>query len=536
LEQGGVVNRDEMIRRIRRRAEPWDILVIGGGAVGVGVAVDASSRGYATLLVEREDFGKGTSGRSTKLVHGGVRYLEQGNVSLVMEALKERGLLLRNAPHIVRDLPFVVPNYSWWEAPFYGIGMKVYDLLAGKYKFGSSRVLSLAETLERLPTIQREGLRGGVLYHDGQFNDTRLLTHLLATAVDHGATVVNYAEAIEFIKDATGFLSGVIVQDRETGASYTAWAKVVINATGIFTDETRRRAQADADPMVSPSQGIHIVLDGSFLTGGSAIMVPRTSDGRVLFAIPWHDRTLVGTTDTAITAPSYEPLPLEEEVDFVLDTARDYLSRPPTREDVLSVFVGIRPLVSAPGLKTSALSRGHTIHFDPSGLMTIVGGKWTTYRHMAEDCVDHAILFGGLPESRCVTTDLPIHGYHSDPKALGALGVYGADAERIREIADENPEYALPLHPDLPYIAAEIIWSARHEMSRTVDDALARRTRALLLNARAAIAVAPRVARLLARELTRGEEWVEDQIASFSALASQYLLCPADLPHVDVRT
>ena len=524
------MKRDEMIARIKRRDTPWDLVIIGGGAVGAGVAVDASTRGFDVLLVEREDFGKGTSSRSTKLVHGGVRYLEQGNISLVMEALKERGLLLRNAPHIVHDLPFVVPNYSWWEAPFYGIGMKVYDLLAGKYNFGRSKVLSLAETLERLPTIQQDGLRGGVLYHDGQFDDTRLLTHLLATAVDHGATVMNYAEVTSTLKDDQGFVSGVVIKDHETRAEYTAHAKVVVNATGIFTDETRRLAQADVKPMVTPAQGIHLVLDRSFLRGDNAIMVPRTSDGRVLFAIPWHDRTLLGTTDTAIEHPSYEPLAFEDEIEFVLETATEYLSRPPARSDVLSIFVGIRPLVSAPGGgegKTSALSRGHTIHIDESGLMTVVGGKWTTYRHMAEDCVDHAITLGSLRDTPCVTADLPIHGYHRQAEKLGALSVYGTDAEGIKRVAAEAPAFAEKLHPDLPYIAAEVIWSVRNEMSRTLDDALSRRTRALLLNARATIDVAPKVAKLMAAELGRDDTWITTQVDSFTTLARQYLLGPA---------
>ncbi len=521
------MKRAEMLTRVAQRRKPWDLLVIGGGAVGAGIAVDASSRGLAVLLVEREDFGKGTSSRSTKLVHGGVRYLEQGNISLVMEALKERGLLLRNAPHIVHDLPFVVPNYSWWEAPFYGMGMKVYDLLAGKYNFGKSRVLSLAETLERLPTIQREGLRGGVLYHDGQFDDTRLLIHLIATAVDHGATVLNYTEAVGFLRDDGGFLAGAVLTERETGNNYSVHAKVVVNATGIFTDHTRRLAEPHSETMVTPSQGIHLVLDRSFLKGDNAIMVPRTSDGRVLFAIPWHDRTLVGTTDTLIEASSYEPLPLEEEIEFVLDTAREYLSRPPSRADVLSIYVGIRPLVSAPGGgegKTAALSRGHTIHVDNSGLVSIVGGKWTTYRRMAEDCVNHAITLGALSEAPCVTADLRIHGYHSDASALGELGVYGSDADGIRAIANERADYAARLHPDLPYIAAEIVWGVRHEMSRTLDDALARRTRALLLNARASIAIAPRVAALMAAELGRDAAWIAEQAAVFTTLARQYTL------------
>jgi glycerol-3-phosphate dehydrogenase len=516
-----------MLRRIADRNRPWDIVVIGGGAVGAGIAVDASSRGLDTLLVEREDFGKGTSSRSTKLVHGGVRYLEQGNISLVMEALRERGLLLRNAPHVVRELSFVVPNYSWWEAPFYGIGMKVYDLLAGKYNFGRSRVLSVAQTLERLPNIRRDGLRGGVLYYDGQFDDARLLIHLIATAADQGATVANYVEAVGFAKDGQGLISAVTLLDREANRQFTAGAKVVINATGVFTDATRRLSQPQVEALVSPSQGIHIVLERAFLSGESAIMVPRTSDGRVLFAIPWHDRTLVGTTDTPIDEPCYEPLPLEEEIDFLLDTARDYLARAPARGDVLSIFAGIRPLVntrSATITKTSNLSRGHAIHFDSDGLMTIVGGKWTTYRRMAEECVDQAILFGDLPESRCSTESLQIHGHCIDSSNLGGLQVYGSDAAGIREIGTGRPELKCHLHSRLPYTGAEIVWAVRHEMARNLDDALSRRTRALILDARAALEIAPRVALIMAEELDRDRDWVKQQLQSFTQLAKQHLL------------
>ncbi len=520
------MNREAMLQAVHAQgAEPWDIVVIGGGATGAGVAVDAATRGYKTLLVEREDFGKGTSSRSTKLVHGGVRYLEQGNVSLVMEALKERGLLRQNAPHLVHDLPFVVPNYSWWEAPFYGIGMKIYDLLAVKYSFGRSRILSREETLERLPTIAQEGLRGGVVYHDGQFDDTRLLIHLVMTAADHGATVLNYCAAVKLERDTDGFVNGVLLKDGETGESIPVNAKCVVNATGIFTDEVRRMAEPEAEPMVSPSQGIHLVLEKSFLRAQTAIMVPRTSDGRVLFAIPWHGHTVVGTTDTPIEAPSYEPKPLEEEIAFVLDTAGEYLSRKPTRDDILSIYVGIRPLVKAAGSdasKTSALSRDHTIHIDGSGLLTIVGGKWTTYRHMAEDTVNHAATLGKLPDAACVTANLHVHGW-SEEKSLGELEVYGADAEGIQALIAETPSLGEALHPALPYLAAEIVWAARKEMSRTLDDALARRTRALLLNTRAAVEIAPRVAALLAAELGHDEAWQAEQVASFTALARQYL-------------
>jgi glycerol-3-phosphate dehydrogenase len=520
------MNRAAMLDRVHARSAAWDIVVIGGGATGVGVAVDAANRGFAVLLLERMDFGSATSSRSTKLVHGGVRYLEQGNVSLVMEALKERGLLRQNAPHLVHDLGFVVPNYSWWEAPFYGIGMKVYDLLAGKYGFGKSRLLSREETLQRLPTIQTEGLRGGVIYYDGQFDDTRLLIHLADTAADEGAVLLNYAPVVEITRGADGFADGVVAVDSETGERMTIKAHVVVNAAGIFADDVRRLAEPDASAMIAPSQGIHLVFEESFLRGETAIMVPHTSDGRVLFAIPWHGHTVVGTTDTAIDAPSYNPLPFEEEVQFILDTAAQYLSRPPQRSDVLSVYVGIRPLVKANGAssKTSSLSRDHTIHVDNSGLLTIVGGKWTTYRHMAEDCVNHAITLGELKDVPSTTHNLRIHGYKAGVDSLNSLDVYGSDADKILALAAADARLGERLHPALPYIAAEVIWGVREEMARTLDDMLSRRTRALFLNARAAIEMAPAVAQLMAQELGTDQAWIDGQLKEFRELANKYLL------------
>jgi glycerol-3-phosphate dehydrogenase len=521
------MNRGEMVARLRERSEPWDIIVIGGGATGAGVAVDAATRGFATLLLEREDFGKATSSRSTKLVHGGVRYLEQGNISLVMEALKERGLLLQNAPHLVHDVAFVVPNYSWWETPFYGIGLKIYDILAGKYGFAGSRILSREETLARIPTLRTEELRGGVIYHDGQFDDSRLLIHLIATAADHGATAVNYIAVTGLLRDRDGFINGVLAEDGESGERFTLLARVVVNATGIFTDEIRRMSDPSASAMIAPSQGVHLVLDRSFLRGETAVMVPRTSDGRVLFAIPWHEHTVVGTTDTPIQSPSYEPLPFEQEIDFILESAREYMSHPPRREDVLSVYVGIRPLVKAEGAdagNTSSLSRDHTVHIDSSGLLTIVGGKWTTYRNMAEDTVNHAITLGRLPDSDCVTRGLRIHGYLEGCDPRDSFSVYGSDAEAIRGLVAETPDLGQQLHPDLPYLAAEVVWAARQEMARTVEDVLARRTRALFLNARAAIAMAPSVALLLAAALGKDQPWAQVQTEEFIALATRYTL------------
>jgi len=390
-----------MYQRLRAHAGPWDIIVVGGGATGAGVAIDGAPRGYDVLLLEQSDFGKGTSSRSTKLVHGGVRYLEQGNVSLVMEALKERGLLLQNAPHLVHNLGFVVPNYDWWEAPFYGIGLKLYNLLAGKYGFGASRILSKEETLDRLPTLNTEGLRGGVIYFDGQFDDSRLLINLVATAYEQGAVLLNYAQAAEVTRDGEGFVDGVVVRDMETGEEFHAQGKVVVNATGPFCDDLRRKADPAVQPMIAPSQGIHLVFDGSFLSGDSAIMVPHTSDGRVMFAIPWHGHTLVGTTDTPIPAAALERFALEQEIEFILGTASLYLSKKPVRGDVLSVFAGIRPLVrSGDSGNTAVLSRDHTIRIENSGMVTICGGKWTTYRRMAEDCVNQAARWRGCRRSR----------------------------------------------------------------------------------------------------------------------------------------
>lgn len=519
------MRREEMLRKLREKQDAnqdlWDIAIIGGGATGMGVAVDAAARGFSVALVEAHDFGKGTSSRSTKLVHGGVRYLEQGNVSLVMSALKERGLLRQNAPHLVHDLAFVVPNYSWWEAPFYGIGLKLYDLLAGKYGFGVSKLLSREETLERLPSLEAEELRGGVIYYDGQFDDARLLIHLAMTAAEYGAAVVNYCPATGLLRDSEGYVNGLTARDAETGEELTIRARVVVNATGVFTDTVRRMADPQAEELVITSQGIHLVFDKSFLKAETALMVPRTSDGRVLFVIPWHGHAVAGTTDTPVDTPELEPRALDEEIEFILETAGRYLSHQPTRADVLSVYVGLRPLVKGDG-KTSALSRDHLIHVDPFGLLTITGGKWTTYRHMAEDCVDHAITLGRLREEPCPTRTLHIHGYMENAEEMDSLQVYGSDAAAIQALAAADVQLAAQLHPALPVIGAEIVWAAREEMARTVEDALARRTRALFLDAKAAMEMARPAATLLARELKHDTNWIEEQVVAFCQLAEQY--------------
>jgi glycerol-3-phosphate dehydrogenase len=519
-----MLNRVQMLNRLRGKVTPWDLIIIGGGATGVGCAVDAASRGYEVLLLEQSDFGKGTSSRSTKLVHGGVRYLEQGNLSLVMEALKERGILRRNAPHLVRELAFVVPSYDWWESPFYGFGLKFYDLLAGKYGFGKTRILSKAETLSRVPTIMQDGLRGGVLYFDGQFDDTRLLINLVATAADQGAVLINYVKVTGFTKDHEGIIDGVVAREVESGEQLFVKAIAVINATGPFCDSLRQLSTPAVTPLISPSQGTHLVLDRSFLPGDSAIMVPHTGDGRVMFAIPWHGHTLLGTTDTPIAEPSLEPTATEKEIDFILQTAGRYLNKTPTREDILSLFVGVRPLVNTgSGKNTASLSRDHTIKIDNSGLLTITGGKWTTYRHMAEDCINHAATLARLPDRTCLTAELKIHGYQDIQGSPPQLSIYGTDAERIEEIAVETGERGELLHSELPYREAEIRWAVRGEMARTVEDVLSRRTRSLLLNARAAIEIAPRVAKVMADELNQDNEWIDRQLAEFLDVAKRYL-------------
>jgi glycerol-3-phosphate dehydrogenase len=537
------MNRAEILRNIADHSKPWHMIVTGGGATGVGIAIDAASRGYEVLLLEQSDFGKGTSSRSTKLIHGGIRYLRQGNLKLVTEALQERALLLQNAPHIVHDLAFVIPYYKRWDASLYGSGIKLYQWLARKYGCGNSQIsstrLTEAETIDRIPNLNRGGLRGGSVYYDGQFDDSRLLIHMVMTAAKQGATLLNYAEVVDLCKDSQGRVNGVLVRDVETGNELRAFASVVINATGAFCDRVRQFAvgqsanrslensprAAPAQPkMIAPSQGIHLVFSGPFLNGSSAMLIPRTADGRVLFAIPWYGHTLVGTTETPVSTASLEPVALDHEIDLILSTTARYLAKAPTRDDVLSVFAGIRPLVRAAGVSnTAVLSRDHIVQIDRSRLLTICGGKWTTYRRMAQDCVDQAAKLAGLPQRACRTRDLPIHG-HQVANLAGPLLVHGADVEEIKKLIYADSKLAEPLHSDLHYIKAEVVWAVRSEMARTIDDVLARRTRALFLDARAAIEAALDVSKLMARELGWTEATRERHLAEFRSLARNYSL------------
>ncbi len=516
------MKREEMLKLLDE-GTVWDMIVVGGGATGLGTAVEAASRGYRTLLLEQGDFANGTSSRSTKLIHGGVRYLRQGNLSLVLESLRERGLLVRNAPHLVHEMPFVVPLYDWWEGPFYGIGLKLYDVLAGRMGLGPSRLLSREETLRLIPTVEIKGLRGGVIYHDGQFDDARLAVSLALTIADLGGIPLSYLQVTGICREG-GKAAGITARDRESGREYRVKGRVVINATGPFVDGLRRMADPGVKDIITFSQGVHLVLEGSFLPGGCAIMVPRTDDGRVLFAVPWHGRTVVGTTDTPVPAASLEPRPLPEEIDFLLAHASRYLCRHPCHSDVLSVFAGIRPLVSAHGTaETASLSRDHTLFVGDSGLVTVAGGKWTTCRKMGEDTVNIAARVAGLDERRSVTRGLRIHGWHDGTDRGCPLHVYGSDASLLEKMLEENLSWRAPLHPALPYIAGEVIWGVRREWARTVEDVLARRTRALTLDARASMAAAPMVAELMAAELGRDNAWREAQVSSYLALARGYL-------------
>jgi glycerol-3-phosphate dehydrogenase len=519
-----MTERADILRRLGEQGTPWDVLVIGGGASGLGTAVESAARGYRTLLVERFDFAKGTSSRSTKLVHGGVRYLEQMNITLVLDALRERGHMLHNAPHLVHDLSFVVPAYSRVSQVYYGAGLKVYERLSGRHSFGRSKFLSRERTLQLLPAISREGLRGGVLYHDGQFDDARYAISLLRTFQDLGGTAINYVEAAGLL-ERKGKTIGISARDTEIGTAFDLLAKVVVNASGANTESVLSMDSASHQAVLAVSQGTHFVLPGSFLNGQTALMIPKTSDGRVLFAIPWHGSTIVGTTDEPVDRASEEPRALPQEKSFLLDHIARYFGRRPAAGEIQSVWSGQRPLVRSGAGKTSQLSRDHRVLVSESGLVTITGGKWTTYRRMGQDTIDRAAQVASLAPSPSRTVDLKLHGW-MEPLAERATEwelVYGTDAAPLHQLSAGQPELNELLHPLLPYRRREVVWAARYEMARTVEDVLARRTHALLLNARAAIEAAPAVARLLAGELKRSDEWMQQDLEHFLMVAKGYI-------------
>ncbi|WP_375584058.1 FAD-dependent oxidoreductase [Cyclobacterium xiamenense] len=513
------------VEKTEKSGDSWDLVVIGGGASGLGVALDALSRGLQVLLLEKADFAKGTSSRSTKLVHGGVRYLAQGEVGLVFEALKERGRLLKNAPHLTVNQPFIIPLYTIFDRLKYSIGLKIYDWMAGGLRLGKSRFISPEETYRRLPKIRRENLRGGIVYHDGQFDDARLALMVARTCDDMGGCMLNYTKVNELSKDASGRINGLVFRDVVGKNNYKVRAKTVVNATGVFADKILQMDRPDAQKMIQPSQGVHLVLDGSFLGGSDALMIPETSDGRVLFAVPWQGKLVVGTTDTLRKKPKMEPQPLSSEITFILETAGQYLKKAPRREDVLSVFAGLRPLAAPKegSTKTKEISRSHKVIVSDSQLVTITGGKWTTFRKMGEDTVDVHYRIHGIKAVESTSAGKHLHGYLEHPEE-GPLHLYGADAATIRALQQSNPEWAQPIHPDYPYTGAEVVWSVREEMAIKVEDFLSRRCRILLLDAKAALHMAPRVAALMAAELGKDEEWIMSELEEFYKLAKKYLI------------
>lgn len=529
--QPGLTHRASLMARLAE-GHLYDLAIVGGGATGLGVALDAAARGFSVVLVESHDFAKGTSSRATKLVHGGVRYLAQGNIGLVREALRERTTLLNNAPHLAQPLPFIMPSYKWWETPFYGIGLKMYDALAGKAGLGRTEFLSRAQTLSLLPTALPAGLRGGVKYWDGQFNDARLALALARTAAGRGALLVNYCRAGDLLYEG-GKVAGLVCEDTQSGQAYRIRARCVVNAAGVWVDELRQKdgAANGADgrrptkPIVAPSQGVHMVVDREFLGGDVALMVPKTADGRVLFAVPWLGKVILGTTDTPRNDLAREPQPFREEVDFILNESARYLRRAPGRADVKSVWVGLRPLVKPQdddGDDTKGLSREHTVLVSRSGLVTVTGGKWTTYRAMAEDvlrrCAERGLLerrqegltlhleLVGAPAS-----GIPVQSICRPP----GLHSYGAEQDLVLSLPGAQTSLCDGL------TEAMVRFAARFEYAVKVEDVLARRSRLLFLDARLAAAVAPQVA-----EILRDETGLDPELDAFIELTRHYLHLP----------
>lgn len=520
------MKRNEMLERMISHDKGYDFVVIGGGATGIGVVMEAVTRGYSALLLEQSDFTKSTSSKSTKLVHGGVRYLAQGDVALVREACVERGRLSKNAPHLVKNQSFVIPTFGWFDELMYTVGLTLYDVLAGKYSIGGSKRISKKKTLSRMSTLAPEKITAGIVYHDGQFDDSRLAIDVLKTATEHGAHVINYMKVNALTKNSEKKVDGVIAVDLESGQEFTIKGKVVINATGVFADDILQMDKTGAAKIIRPSQGVHLVLDKSFLPDNDALMIPKTDDGRVLFAVPWHNKVVVGTTDTPLSEASLEPVALEDEINFILNTAGKYFTSVPQRKDVLSIFAGLRPLAAPKGdsKKTKEISRSHKIIVSPSGLFTMIGGKWTTFRKMAEDMIKTVEKVNKWHKTQSKTRDLKIHGYCREVDYNDPLYIYGSDKEQLLLLSKTNASYEGLISEKLQLFKVQVIWSVRNEMARTVEDVLSRRTRCLLLDARESVKIAPEVAKIMADELMKDQEWIANQVNSFKAIASNYIL------------
>jgi glycerol-3-phosphate dehydrogenase len=515
------MNRAHQIKMIETQKHPWDVVVIGGGASGLGAAIDSASRGHKTLLLEKYDFAKGTSSKSTKLIHGGVRYLQKGNLKLVLESLRERGILLQNAPHLVRKIRFIIPIYKWWDMLIYGAGLVLYDLLAGAKRIQTTSFWGSKRVRKHQPTIKSKKLKGGIAYWDAQFDDARLAISIARTAHKYGATVVNYM-SVKRLQKENSRISGVIAEDLINNKSHHISAKVVVNATGVFSDSIQQLDGSSTGLKIVPSQGSHLIVDKKFMPSDQALMVPKTKDGRVLFVIPWHNRLLIGTTDTLVDTIQIEPSPLENEVDFILETVRDFLEKSPTKKDVLSAFSGLRPLVAKEKSKTKDIPRDHSIIVSSSGLISIMGGKWTTYRKMSEQLIDRAQLVGGISKRKCITSKIKLDGHTKHTKSDDPMRMYGSHGEKIKKM--NSPQDNLSLGENIYITKNIVLWAVRHEMAIHLEDVLARRTNCLLTSAKASVLVAPAVAKIMADELGHDKNWIDSQLTRFYNLAKNYQL------------
>lgn len=518
------MDRNKNVKKLKED-KIWDVLVVGGGASGLGVALSALGKGLSVLLVDKSDFAKGTTSRSTKLLHGGVRYLAQGHIGLVFEALRERGIIMSSAPHIASRQAFVIPIYTYYDLLKFGIGLKVYDVMAGKLRIGKSSWLSAESTVLHLPNINQNKLKGGILYYDGQFDDARLAINIAQTCDALGGCMLNYVKVIKLIKDDEGVINGAALKDQFSKEHYSIKAKSVVNATGVFADKILQMDVPDAKRSILPSQGAHLVLDREFLQGNDAFMIPETSDGRVLFGIPWKGKLLVGTTDTIRKQPKLEPRALEKEINFILNTCKQYLNKAPERKDVLSVFAGLRPLAapSEEGAKTKEVSRSHKVAISDSKLVSIVGGKWTTFRKMGDDTVFALAKLHGWKLKENKDKEMPVFGAMKMDQGEH-WGQYGTEAVKIKALIAANAELGALLHSHYPYTAAEVVWAVREEMAVKVEDVLARRLRILFLDASAAIEMAPKVAAIMRKSLKKSEAWEAKQISNFTTLAEKYLI------------
>lgn len=528
--------------------ETFDVLVIGGGAVGTGTAVDAATRGLKVALVEKTDFALGTSSKLTKMAHGGVRYLEKAvfqlskaQLDLVIEALNERALIINNAPHLAQILPIMIPVYHYWQVPYFYVGTKLYDLFAGRQNLRLLYLMTKSRASEQAPMLDSANLVAGLVYHDGIFNDARMNSTLAVTATEHGASVANYTEVVQLLKK-DGKVCGATVRDRETGHTFDVHAKAVVNATGPFLDKI---LEMDADPegkppaveqapkMVVPSAGVHVVLPEFYCPPDMGLLDASTSDGRVMFFLPWQGKVLAGTTDTPQKRIADYPVPTEEEIEDILTELQKYIKFPVRREDVLLAWSGIRPLVRDPSHVTSqttgltqGLVRLHLLYKTESGLITISGGKWTTYREMAQETVDNVVKDFGFTTKPCITKHLPLAGAEGYDETLAArlvqaYGVtaqiadhlasnYGTRAPLVLELYKQLPENSKPITAlreasyetyEFPFTVAELLYSIHYEYARTPEDFLARRTRLAFLNAQRAQDAIDDVANIMAREL-----------------------------------